>query len=253
MANVSESNRFSGASPRVIGHRGAAGHAPENTLASIRKAAELGATWVEFDVKLSADGVPVLCHDDTLERTTDGRGRVAARTARELARLDAGGWFDPAFAGEPLPTLDAALAQLAALGLGANVEIKPCPGREAETGYVAAAALAADWPSSLPEPLISSFSTAALNAAAGAAPAIPRALLVYGVPVDWRGMVDDLRCVALHAQSRRLRRATAKAALATGMALRVYTVNRPGRARQLMGWGVDAIITDYPDRILSAL
>ena len=127
----------------VIGHRGAAAAAPENTLASLRKAKELGASWVEFDVKLTRDGVPILMHDERLERTTNGRGEVAQATLAELQELDAGGWFGPAFRGERVPTFEAALGLCAELGLGINVEIKPCPGREAETARVAVETLCA--------------------------------------------------------------------------------------------------------------
>ena len=132
--------------PQVIGHRGAAAAAPENTLASIRKAKELGASWIEFDVKLTRDGQAILFHDDRLERTTDGRGAVAATTLAEIKRLDAGSWFGPAFRGEPVPTFDEALMLCAELGLGINVEIKPCRRREAETAAVAMAALLRLWP-----------------------------------------------------------------------------------------------------------
>ena len=96
----------------VIGHRGAAARAPENTLAGLRRARELGAAWVEFDVMLTADRVPVLIHDETLERTTTGRGEVARHTAAEIRALDAGGWFAPEFAGERVPTLAEAVALL---------------------------------------------------------------------------------------------------------------------------------------------
>ena len=125
----------------MIGHRGAAGAAPENTLASIRKAREFGATWIEFDVKLTKDGHAILFHDDCLERTTDGRGTVAATTLAQIRRLDAGGWFGPAFRGEPVPTLEQALALCAELGLGINVEIKPCAKREVETAQVTVSTL----------------------------------------------------------------------------------------------------------------
>ncbi len=239
--------------PKVIGHRGAAGHAPENTLVAIRKAAALGARWVEFDVKLSGDDVPVLFHDDTLERTTSGRGPIAQCAAAGLANLDAGAWFGRAFAGEPVPTLDAAMAELAALAIGANVEIKPSMGRETETGQAVGKALAAGWPGNLPAPLISSFSPIALAAAAAAAPDIPRALLVFGVPRDWRRQLEDLQCAALHCLSRKLREGRARDIITAGYTLRCFTVNRPRRARQLLGWGVDGIISDFPDRLLPLL
>ena len=106
--------------PAVVAHRGASAAAPENTLAAMRRAAEMGARWAECDVRLSADGVPVVIHDGTLDRTTDGRGALAAHTAAELARLDAGSWRDAAFAGEPVPTLAALLEEARRLGLGLN-------------------------------------------------------------------------------------------------------------------------------------
>jgi len=161
--------------PPVIGHRGAAGHAPENTLASIATAAALGATWVEFDVKLTRDGVAVLFHDDALERTTNGTGKVADTTLAEIKALDAGGWYQKRFAGEAVPTLEEAMATLARLNLGANVELKPSPGREAETARTVAGLLKTAWPARLPAPVISSFAPEALAAFAEAAPQFPRA------------------------------------------------------------------------------
>jgi glycerophosphoryl diester phosphodiesterase len=160
--------------PPVIGHRGAAAAAPENTLASLRKAHELGARWVEFDVKLSRDRRPILAHDERLNRTTNGRGRFADQTLAEIAKLDAGSWFGPAFAGERVPTFEDALALCGELGLGVNVEIKPCPGRERETARVVAETLLDHWPATRPTPLISSFAPACLLIAREVAPEVPR-------------------------------------------------------------------------------
>ena len=143
--------------PPVIGHRGAAGHAPENTLASLRAAAALGVRWVEFDAKLTGDGQVVLFHDETLERTTDGSGPVADMALEDLRALDAGGWFGEPFRGERIPTLSETLAVLGELKLGANVEIKPDPGREEATGDTVARILAREWPRDLPPPIVSSF------------------------------------------------------------------------------------------------
>jgi glycerophosphoryl diester phosphodiesterase len=92
--------------PSVIGHRGAAARAPENTLAGLRRAKELGCSWIEFDVRLTADGVPVLCHDAKLDRTTDGSGLVAARSLSAILDCDAGAWFAQGLAGQGVPTLD---------------------------------------------------------------------------------------------------------------------------------------------------
>lgn len=236
--------------PAVIGHRGAAGHAPENTLASFRAARALGASWVEFDVKLTRDGQPILMHDEALERTTDGRGPVAAADLADVERLDAGRWFGSEFQGEPVPTLGRALAALALLGLGANVEIKPCPGRERETGDVVARRLRAEWPRHLPAPLLSSFRDEALAAARDAAPEFPRAFLCGEIPADWRRRLEELGCTGLHCDHRRLDKARAEEVTARGFALRCYTVNDRRRADTLYRWGARSIFSDYPERIL---
>src|SRR5262245_35511267 len=109
--------------PQIVGHRGGGTLAPENTLAGIRTAAQMGCGGVEFDVMLSADGVPVLIHDETLERTTNGHGSVATTAYASLASLDAGAWFDPRFRGERVPTLDQAGKLCVELGLWANIEV----------------------------------------------------------------------------------------------------------------------------------
>ena len=127
---------------RVIGHRGAAARAPENTLAGLRGAKQLGCEAVEFDVRLTADGGLVLCHDATLDRTTTGHGRVSARSLAEVRDYDAGVRFNPAFAGERVPTLNEALLLAAELDLAANVEIKADRGRDYATAAAVTAVLA---------------------------------------------------------------------------------------------------------------
>ena len=224
--------------PRLIGHRGAAAAAPENTLASLRKAKELGASWVEFDVKLTRDGCPVLIHDGRLERTTSGRGEVALTTLEELQKLDAGGWFAPAFRGERVPTLEAALALCAGLGLGINVEIKPCRGREVETARVVVATLRRLWPGDRPVPLISSFEHACLGVARDLAPEMPRGYLAGSLPRRWREELATYGCRTLHLGDRLLRAKQRAAVLAAGVPLLLYTVNNPARARQLLDAGV---------------
>jgi glycerophosphoryl diester phosphodiesterase len=232
--------------PPVIGHRGAAGCAPENTLASLRAAADGGAAWVEFDVRLSRDGQAVLFHDDRLERTTNGLGRVADCDLEELKRLDAGGWFGPRFRGERIPTLVEAIATLGELGLGANVEIKADLGREAETARVVTRILAGEWPADLPAPLLSSFATEALAAARTTAPLVARALLVTAIPPDWRRRLDALGCCALHCSARRFDRAAAGDVIARGIPLRCYTVNEERKARRLFAAGVESVFSDCP-------
>ncbi len=238
--------------PRVIAHRGGGAHAPENTLAAIRKGKSLGFSGVEFDVMLAADLVPVLIHDETLERTAGVAGTVAQTPSDRLAALDAGSWFGAGFAGEPIPRYADAVRLCRELSLWANVEIKPAPGFERDTGRIVAASSAALWRGASIGPLLSSFSVAALEAALEAAPRLARGLLVERVAPGWRETAERLGCVSLHCDQRHLTRELAAEVLAAGRALLCYTVNDPARARELFAWGVDAIVTDRLDVVSPA-
>jgi glycerophosphoryl diester phosphodiesterase len=239
--------------PRVIGHRGAAAAAPENTLASIAQAKALGASWIEFDVKLTEDGHAVLFHDDCLERTTDGQGPVAATTLAAIRALDAGSWFGPAFRGEPVPTFQEALALCAELGLGINVEIKPCPGRERETAAATMKALLELWPRSMPAPLISSFAPACLRVAQEMAPEMPRGYLAGTLPRRWRELIVQYGCTTLHLNHRRILPWQRASVVATGVPLVLYTVNNGPAARRCLEAGVAAVFTDRIDSVLMSL
>lgn len=229
--------------PRIIAHRCGGALAPENTLAGLHLAARLGCRGVEFDVMLAADGVPVLMHDETVERTTSGRGRVSELSSTGLAGLDAGGGHHPAFAAEPVPTLDQALHLCAVLGLWANVEIKPPAGREFETGQVVARhAAAADSRLAL-----SSFSPDALHAAAAEAPRLFRAMLVDSIPPDWRERMAESGAMALHSSARGLTAEMREAVLDAGFPLACYTINRREEAERLFALGISAVFTDRPD------
>lgn len=238
--------------PQVIGHRGAAASAPENTLASIRKAYDEGATWVEFDVKLSADGVPILMHDDRLERTTDGQGRVAQRTLAQIRALDAGSWFGEAFRGERVPTFEEALQLCAELGLGINVEIKPCRGRAAETARAVVATLRAHGRRAEGMLLISSFNRECLAVVQDRAPEWPRGYLTGGLPLNWRSALLRYGCTTLHADHRRMRRGQIAIVAAAGVPVLLYTVNRAERARRLLTAGATAVFTDAVGDVLAA-
>ena len=232
--------------PRVIGHRGAARHAPENTLAGLAAARRLGLDWVEFDVMLTADGHPVLMHDDSLKRTTGLDRLLCDTTLAELRRLDAGSWFGPAFAGEPVPTLLETFDALARLGLGANIEIKPAPGQAVATARVTVEAVKRAWPAGLPAPLVSSFEVAALEVARDLAPELPRGYLVDELPPDWQATALGLGCVSVHPWHEPLTQSQARQLKAAGYRIVVYTVNEGASARELLDWGVDAVITDDP-------
>ncbi|MGR3910363.1 glycerophosphodiester phosphodiesterase [Burkholderia sp. SR8] len=235
--------------PRVVAHRGGGTLAPENTLAALDEGARRGHRMVEFDAKLSADDVTFLLHDDTVDRTSNGSGAAAGMRYAALAALDAGAWFDARFAGERMPTFEAAAARCIAHGLAANVEIKPCPGRERDTGRRVAADAAAYWHGAAVPPLLSSFSFDALEQARAVAPALPRGMLYDAIPDDWHAQVGALDCVSLHANHNALDEPLVRAIKAAGLRILVYTVNDLARARELARWGVDAVCTDRIDLI----
>lgn len=239
--------------PRLIAHRGAKANAPENTLAAFARAREEGALWVEFDVKLTADGVPVVIHDEMLERTTDGRGAVRSTSLAALKRLDAGAWFAPAFRGERVPTLVEALDLFARLDMGFNLEIKPCPGREVETARTTIAVLDAHWPANRPAPVLSSFKAEALAAVRDLAPRYALGYLAEKLGQGWIEAAQRLGCKTVHPGWHSLTEKQIGAAKAAGFPLLVWTVNEPARARQLLAWGVDALITDNPGDLAAAI
>ncbi len=245
--------------PRLIAHRCGGALAPENTLAGLEIAARLGVKAVEFDVMLSADGVPLLIHDETLERTTTGTGAVADQTAAALRLLDAGRRHHPAFAGERIPTFQEALAYCARLGLAANVEIKPATGHEVATGQAVAEALLAWFHDEqaryahAPPLLFSSFSQPALvaaNQAGVAAAGLPCALLFEDVPAGWQDCLHDSGCRFLHCDAARLDVRRLAEIHAAGVTLACYTVNSDTQAQRLYASGVAAVFSDRPDLLM---
>ncbi len=235
--------------PAVIGHRGAAGHAPENTVAGFVKAASLGVRWVEFDVRLTRDKQAIVLHDEYLERTTNGSGLVSGRDWKDIKNYDAGSWYDPEFSCETIPTLHKAILTLQELGLGANLEIKSSPGREHESGKIIAILIKKHWPKSLPPILISSFQPDCLAAVKEQAPDLKRALIVDKVPFDWEEKLQVLGCQGLHCRHDKLNKNLARQITVRGFSLRCYTVNDFKRAELLFKWGVESVFSDYPDRI----
>lgn len=226
--------------PRWFAHRGGGSLAPENTLAGIRLAASLGYKAVEFDVMLSGDGTPVLIHDETLERTTNGSGLVGDTPDSELFALDAGG-------GEPIPRFAEAAALCRELGLLANIEIKPAVGYEIETAKRVTGLTAQLWRDAAVQPLISSFSLEALEIARDLAPQIPRGILFEAVPHDWLSEMKRLQAFSLHCCADLLTDAVLDEAAAQRIPVLCYTVNSPKQAKILFERGVAALFTDRLD------
>ncbi len=241
--------------PRYLAHRGGGKLAPENTLAGLRCGLAHGFRAVEFDVMLARDGVPVVMHDPYLGRTVAGTGNVFDYDATELVAMDAGQWFGSRFKGEPVPLFTQFVDFCKTNEIWMNIEIKPAPGFEADTGRVVAMLtrslfgldIARGDPARLP--LLSSFSGVALAAAMAAAPDLPRALLLDDIPPDWRAQADAIEAVAIHTSQKHLTAAMAAHIKQAGFGLFCYTVNDPARARELTAWGVDGMCTDRLDLI----
>lgn len=240
--------------PKVIGHRGAAGYAPENTLESIHTAADMGVEWVELDVKLTKDDIPIIFHDDELDRTTNGHGLVAENTYEDLKQLEAGSWFADSFTGIKIPTLEEAIDVLLERGLGLNLEIKPCPGREKETAEAALDVLTQIWddPTTI---LISSFQHVSLETAMDMAQDWSRGLLIGGespdeFPENWKELADYLNVKTMNIGTNVISQALCNEIVDEDYGLLVYTVNDGENARTLQRWGVDSMFTDVPDVIL---
>jgi len=232
--------------PRIVAHRGGGKLAPENTLAAIDMGAKFGHKMIEFDAKLSKDGEIFLLHDDTLNRTSNGRGVAGELPWQALRQFDAGGWFGKAFIDERLPLLADVAERCARWQMMANIEIKPTHGLDAETGRLVALAACDLWQAQTP-PLLSSFSIEALAAAKDAAPSLPRGLLMHEWQKEWPQRVRELACISIHVNHKVLTEARVAQLKAEGLRILAYTVNRPERARKLLAWGVDAICTDRID------
>jgi len=228
--------------PRVVAHRGGGALAPENTLGAIRLGASMGFRGVEFDVMLAGDGTPVVIHDETVDRTTNGRGEVSKLTYSELSSFKTRD-------GEPVPTYSETVRLCRALGLWANVEIKPARGHERRTGEAVARMTRDLWQGAPLGPLLSSFSVDALAAARAVAPGLPRGYLVSKIPDDWRDTMQRLACVALHCNYKSLTEKFAAETHAAGYSILLWTVNEPADARRLRAMGADCLVTDALDRI----
>jgi glycerophosphoryl diester phosphodiesterase len=233
-----------------IGHRGASARAPENTLASFETAIGDGADGLEFDVRLTRDGVPIVLHDATVDRTTSGRGTVAALDLARIRRLDAGSWFAPRFRGERVPTLAETL-DLACGRCGVNIELKIETGDAMRlaraVANVVAGARFRGWM------VISSFSRPALIATRAA---MPRARLGWLASRSARGLRPTDKRLSLWSFHPHLRLATPRRLrLAHRLKLRVlvWPVNDTRAARRLAAAGVDGVMTDDPARLRAGI
>jgi glycerophosphoryl diester phosphodiesterase len=235
-----------------IAHRGASAAAPPNTLAAFHRAIELGADGVEFDVHLSADGVPVVIHDFTVDATTDGSGRVIDLTLAQLKQLDAGATFDPSFAGERIPTLEEVLEALGSRLL-LNIELKTT--NLHDNGLEQAVIAQVERLALDDSVLLSSFQPLSLRRAKQIAPHIPVGLL-YGPDLPllrhaWLAFLP--RHEARHPKHTMVDASYMAWARRRGYRVNTWTVDDPDEMRRLIDLGVDGIVTNVPDVLRSVL
>jgi glycerophosphoryl diester phosphodiesterase len=241
--------------PRWIGHRGAGKLAPENTLAAFKLGASYGYRMFECDVKLSRDGVPFLLHDDTLQRTTNARIKIGQGNSAiagdypwsTLAQLDAGSWHSEDYLGEPLPSFEVIANYCLAHDFFLNIEIKPTPGLQEQTGEVVAHRAAQLWQGAAVAPLLSSFSVLSLEAAQAAQTDLPRGLLLDNLWTGWLETALRLDCRAIICEQNLWDESSLTQAKSAGFRTLSYTVNDESTAQRLLNLGIDGLITDRID------
>src|SRR5215471_1766383 len=233
----------------VIGHRGASGHAPENTLAAFRKAVVLGATFIETDLQLSRDAHFVAIHDSTVNRTTNGKGAVHELTLAELRNLDAGSWFGSGFSGERIPTLEEILQFSKKNDVVFYLELKPSGAWGGEHALIGALRESGE----IARAVVISFDPALVLNVRKIEPTVMTGLLYDGqiekpiekaLEIGARQLVvrGDLVTPALLEQARK-----------KDLQVVCWTVNHPAHMRLLIEAGVAGIMSDYPDRVVAAL
>ena len=236
-------------SPLIIAHRGDSARYPENSLAAFAAALEVGAAMVELDVTLTRDRYLVVIHDDAVDRTTDGTGAVSAMTLAELRALDAGAWFDPAFAGQRIPTLEEVLI-LARGRARVNIEIKDSA-YEPEAPADAAERQVLETVRRLgmvDSVLVSSFEPRILKRLAAMGGPLPRLALLTETPFEQADLdlCRELSAWSLHPDRSVVSPEMVFAAHAAGLRVLPYTVNDPEEAARLLALGVDGFFTDDP-------
>lgn len=232
--------------PFRIGHRGAAGTHPENTMASFRRAKELGCHGVEFDVHRTRDGHLVVIHDETLDRTTTGKGLVMTQTLEEVRKVDAGSWKGAQFAGERVPTLSELIADtpddfLLFLELKAGSLYYPNI-EEDVVRTIRESGAAARFQ-------VSSFDHHALQKLHQLMPELPLGMLFADNPLDPVGMAKAIGASALHPAWQWVTPHMVQSAHAAGLQVNAWTCNQPEAIARMKQFGVDGIMSDYPDRV----
>ncbi|MDD7385369.1 MAG: glycerophosphodiester phosphodiesterase family protein [Actinomycetaceae bacterium] len=238
---------------RIIAHRGLNHVAPENTLAAFRAAARAGVTWLETDVDILGDGTPVILHDSTLDRTTNKHGSMYDLSSADLPSVDAGSWFSPDFAGEPLPTLEEFIRFVNDEHMNVNLEIKPNEqGKEQSLRLVDAVLDQLEHLDRGRAIIISSFNPLLLADIHRRAPHLPLGWLTAGsamIPA-WKSMLELMGATYLHPETTWVTPSRVELLHQAGFGVNTWTQNSRVHANEMTNWGVDGIITDVADSFL---
>lgn len=230
---------------KVISHRGASAYVPENTLLAFETALDLGSHWVEFDVTLSHDGEAFVFHDDTLNRTTNGKGDFISASSSYIRSLDAGAWFHKKYCNLRIPTLKETLIWLLEHHVHANIEIKSYP--TSQLTLTVLEQIEQYWPKISPLPLVSSFDYQALRLCHQKRPDLPLGWLLDKWSDNWLEDAKAIDCFAINLSRQIATQKRIQQIKSAGYAVCVYTVNRRSEAFKLFDWGVNAVFSDYPD------
>lgn len=239
--------------PQVIGHRGASYYAPENTKAAIILAAKQGAKWVEVDLWLTRDKNIAIIHNSTINKRTNGTGKVLKYSFAELTKFDAGSWHSEQYAGQRILSLPQLIQLATKLDINLNLEIKANAALNAETAQITGDMIGRYWPKEKALPLVSSYSLNAIEVMQEKFPEIPRALVIG----EWNRLLKhaivDLECSSIHADRRLMTKRNLASMHDTGLPVIIHTVNGIKSAVEFIEMGVDGLFTDRPDRIIEVL
>ncbi|HAS8431250.1 glycerophosphoryl diester phosphodiesterase [Vibrio vulnificus] len=233
--------------PMIVGHRGVAGSYPENTRVSVQAAIDLGLSWVEIDVQPTKDNVLVVCHDHTIDRCSNGKGRVDAYSLKELQAFDFGGWFDEAFAGEQIMTLESLLNLAAEYDLGLNIEVKVDNHDVAEVALNLKNLLDKS-PLTADKILLSSFSHDIILQLHQHCPGYKLGVLSERLSQRDRQVLKEVNAFSCNLNYRWITEKHIRDLKTAGYQIWCYTVNQADKFRYLDK--VDAIFSDYPERFI---
>ena len=236
----------------IAGHRGARAVAPENTLVSMKAAADAGAKWIETDTQLCADLIPVIIHDKTVRRCTNGSGSVRHKTLDEIKQLDAGSWFSTEFAGETIPTLHELLVACDEYGLNLNLEIKVHYEEEVALQVQKTIETIKNYGFDPDRLILSSFSYNAVRHCLELWPEVRRGLIIEDWVPDINRLDEKLELYSIHLDHHLLNEKLAKEITDAGKVLQIWTMNDPKKITKFENWGVSTIITDDPALLIAA-